>query len=112
MRWPIRRSMGRWHPRRRRRRHGRLVGLLVGVDADDARGESTRRRWGHLALVVVLTVPFIAHRRYPLAALGVTVAAFLALAGLHSAFYGLQLFAILCAIALHADRRRSWGRWR
>ena len=40
-------------------------------------------------------MPFIAHRRYPLA-LGVTVAAFLALAGLHSAFYGLQLFAILC----------------
>ena len=57
---------------------------------------------------VALTVPFIAHRRYPLAALGVTVAAFLALAGLHSAFYpGLQLFAILCGIALHADRRRS-----
>ncbi|HEY0521313.1 MAG TPA: histidine kinase, partial [Ilumatobacteraceae bacterium] len=60
------------------------------------------------ALAVPLTLPFAVHRRWPVATLAATVAAFLAFATIgYAAYPGVSLFAILFGIAAHTDRRRS-----
>jgi signal transduction histidine kinase len=59
-------------------------------------------------LAVPLTLPFATHRRWPMASLIATLAAFGGFAIANYAVYpGVSVFVILYGIAAHSDRRRS-----
>ncbi|MCU1572143.1 MAG: hypothetical protein JWO93_225 [Micrococcaceae bacterium] len=73
--------------------------LVIGQQANDA--------FSYL-LLLVMTIPFLVHRRLPVVALTLVLAALLIYAVLHyAAFPGVNAFALLFGIALHTDRRRS-----
>jgi signal transduction histidine kinase len=73
--------------------------LVTGQQANDA--------FSYL-LLLVMTIPFLVHRRYPVVALTLVLAAVLIYALLHyAAFPGVNAFALLFGIALHTDRHRS-----
>jgi signal transduction histidine kinase len=59
-------------------------------------------------LAFAMAAPYAVHRRVPMAALAVSLAALLAYAfGHYSAFPGLNAFALLFGVSLHSDRRRA-----
>jgi signal transduction histidine kinase len=59
-------------------------------------------------LAVALCVPYVFHRRYPMAVFSVVMASLVVFSLRHyAAFPGLSVFVLLFAIALHTDRRRA-----
>jgi len=70
-------------------------------------GQHANTVWTYL-LAVGLSAPYAVHRRHPMIALTVLLAALLAFAlGGYAAFPGVSAFALLFGIALHADRRQA-----
>ena len=59
-------------------------------------------------LIAGMTLPYLAHRRYPMPMLAIALSSVVGYSLLHyTAFPGLNAFALLFGIALHSDRRRS-----
>ena len=86
-----------------------LLALMVSsmADEDPQRGQRPDDALGAV-LAVAMTVPYVAHRRAPMAALAAALSAVLLYAALHyPAYPGINAFALLFGIALHSDRRRG-----
>jgi signal transduction histidine kinase len=88
-----------------------LVLLALMVVSIATKQPAAGQRAGNAAAYLLsagMALPFAVHRRYPMTALTVTLASLLAYSMLdEAAFPGLNLFVLLCGIALHSDRRRA-----
>jgi signal transduction histidine kinase len=63
--------------------------------------------WAYL-LVAAMCVPFVFHRRYPVAAIAVASGALILYAvGRYSAYPGIPIFVLVAGISLHSTRRRA-----
>jgi signal transduction histidine kinase len=63
---------------------------------------------GAYLLALGINLPFVGHRRYPLIAVGFTLASLLCYAALdYAAYPGLGVFVLLFGVALHSPRRTS-----
>ncbi len=72
-----------------------------------AQGQSATTPAAYL-LAGVITVPFAVHRRFPIVAMAVSNLALIGYSlARYSAFPGYATFALVFAVALHADRRRA-----
>jgi signal transduction histidine kinase len=63
--------------------------------------------WAYL-LAVALCVPFVSHRRFPVAAITVACCALVLYAvGRYNAYPGLPIFVLVAGVSLHSTRRRA-----
>jgi len=92
---------------------GIVVAALIAEMVADAAGRSLIRGqrpndvWMYL-LIVVMAVPYLTHRRHPMASVAVTSVAVAVFAWVsYGPFPGLNSMLLVFGIALHADRRRS-----
>ena len=85
-----------------------LFGLLVLSFGATVKAGQQPVDAGAWLLGVGLTAPYAVHRRFPWAALAVTLAALLGFSLLHYAPYpGVSVFALLFGLTLHGRRRNS-----
>lgn len=87
-----------------------LLGTAMAVDLatrPPEPGQSASTPVAYL-LAVAIAAPFAVHRRYPVLAMVVSSLALIAYSlGGYSAYPGYATFALVFAVALHADRRRA-----
>lgn len=87
-----------------------LLGTAMAVDLGTrplATGQSASTPAAYV-LAAAIAAPFAAHRRFPVLAMVVSNLALVAYSlGGYSAYPGYAIFALVFAVALHADRRRA-----
>src|SRR4051794_15794592 len=105
------------HGRRPRLRSWQVDGffavLLVAAMVADAQnrvlvhGQRPNDAWMYV-LIVAMALPYLAHRRWPMAALVVTSSIICIYSwAAYGPFPGLDAFLLLFGISLHSDRRRA-----
>jgi signal transduction histidine kinase len=92
---------------------GAVASVLIAEMVLDAQGRvlvhgQRANDLGMYALIVVMAVPYLGHRRWPMASLAVVSAAVAVYSlAAYGPFPGLNEMFLLFGIALHSDRRRS-----
>ena len=83
-----------------------LTAIPLATDSLQA-GQRPSDIWAYL-LAVALCVPFVFHRRFPVAAITVACCALVLYAvGRYNAYPGLPIFVLVAGISLHSTRRRA-----
>ena len=83
-----------------------LTAIPLATDSLQA-GQRPSDIWAYL-LAAVLCVPFVFHRRFPVAAITVACGALVLYAvGRYNAYPGLPIFVLVAGISLHSTRRRA-----
>ena len=83
-----------------------LTAIPLATDSLQA-GQRPSDIWAYL-LAVALCVPFVFHRRFPVAAITVACCALILYAvGRYNAYPGLPIFVLVAGISLHSTRRRA-----
>ncbi|MFI5083386.1 MAG: sensor histidine kinase [Streptosporangiales bacterium] len=83
-----------------------LTAIPLATDSLQA-GQRPSDIWAYL-LAVALCVPFVFHRRFPVAAITVACCALVLYAvGRYNAYPGLPIFVLVAGVSLHSTRRRA-----